>query len=155
MFLPFETEAWTKSQLGKYLTLKTLYSKESLPICSHQPYFTSKAKLNCFNCLKPIPPWAFEAQSLSQLIQAIFFLSLHWPHQKLLIRLVSSSNNELGILKQLIEYVGIVWATALIKISLPAFDRSFSFHPASFFWSVSLWFLWKCSSYSFQPAKAV
>ena len=33
----------------------------------------------------------------------------------------------------LMEYVGISWATDFIKISLPAFDIVFSFHPITFF----------------------
>ena len=70
---------------------------------------------------------AFGARSLSHLIRAIFLSSLHWPHQKFLIKLVISSHLEPGILKQLMVYVGIAYATGFIKISLPAFDSNFSF----------------------------
>ena len=35
-------------------------------------------------------------------------------------------------------YVGIAWATALIRISRPPINRIFSFHPGSFFSTLSL-----------------
>jgi hypothetical protein len=50
--------------------------------------------------------------------------------------LISSHNNFVKS-KQDIAYVGIACATALIKISLPAFDNSFSFHRWIFFHTLS------------------
>ena len=52
------------------------------------------------------------------------------PHQKLLIMEFNSIQSESRILKQLIVYVGMAWATALMRISLPAFDRNLPFYPA-------------------------
>ena len=68
----------------------------------------------------------------------IFLSSLHWLHQKFLIKLIISTHRELGILKQLLVYIGIACATTFIKISLPAFDSNFSFQPASFLDNFSL-----------------
>ena len=39
------------------------------------------------------------------------------------------SQMEDGSLNRLMEYVGIAWATVLIRTSLPAFEIVFSFHP--------------------------
>ena len=52
--------------------------------------------------------------------------------------LVISSQLESGNLKQLIVYVSIAWATTLIRISLLALDKSFSFQPTSLFANFSL-----------------
>jgi len=38
-----------------------------------------------------------------------------------------------GSWKTLIQYVGISWITVFIKISLPAWDKNFSFQPSTFF----------------------
>ena len=114
------------------MALKTLYNKESFPDWSRHPYFANMAKLNCFSYLNPIPPQAFGAQSFSQLIHAIFHSSLHCPHQKFLIILVISSQRESGILKQLIVYIGIAWATAFIRTSFTALNNRFSFQPTNF-----------------------
>ena len=63
------------------------------------PLLAKRAKLNCFNCLNPIPLWDLGVQSLSQLIQAILHSSFFCPHQKFRIKLVNSSHKEFGILK--------------------------------------------------------
>ena len=80
----------------------------------------------------------FGSHNFSQLNQAIFFSFAFCPHQKFLTMLVSSSHKASGNLKQLMVYVGIAWATALISTSLPALDSIFSFQPASFLRSFSL-----------------
>ena len=48
-----------------------------------------------------------------------------------------SSQRPFGSWKQLIEYVGIAWATALIKISFPPIERIFYFQPESLFPTLS------------------
>lgn len=50
------TLAWIKSHMGKYLVLKTLYINDSSLTCNLHPCLAKRAKLNCFNCLKSIPP---------------------------------------------------------------------------------------------------
>lgn len=67
-----------------------------------------------------------------------FFHPFVAPHQKFLMRLVISSQRVSRILKQLMEYVGIAWATTFIEISFLAFGNSLSFHPTSFFANFSL-----------------
>jgi len=52
--------------------------------------------------------------------------------------LINSSQSAFDNLKQLMVYVGITWATALINTSLPALENIFSFHPTNFLWSFSL-----------------
>ena len=46
--------------------------------------------------------------------------------------------------------MGIAWTTNLIKVSLPAFDISFSFHPISFFVIYS-WISLKVPTFDFPP----
>lgn len=139
----FPIEACTKSVWEKYLALKRWYINESY-IFLEPPSLLSKrgkvkwARLNWFNWWDPIPLPTLGSQSLSQLSQTIFLSSCFWPHQNLRIILVKSSQREFGSLKQLMVYVGIAWATTLINTSLPAFERSFSFHPANFLLRFSL-----------------
>lgn len=123
---------WTKSLLGKFLTLITQYTKEPRPDCSLHPCLANKVRFNCFSCLKSIPPQALGEHYFSQLIQPILRSSLHYPHQKFLIRLVILSQRDLGILKQLMVYVEMDCATTFIKTSFQALDSSFFFHPTSF-----------------------
>ena len=56
------------------------------------PCFASKAKLNSFNILRPMPPWDFRIHNFSQLIQAIFLSSPLCPHQKFRTILINSSH---------------------------------------------------------------
>ena len=90
------------------------------------------ARLNAWRFLKPIPPLSLDLHNFLQLTQSILDSWPRWPHQNLLIMLSISSHKPLGSWKQLIVYVGIAQATALIKISLPPIERIFSFHPDSF-----------------------
>ena len=80
---------------------------------------------------KPESPPIFGTQTLSQLIHAILFLPLDWPHQKAWTMLVISSQRLSGSLKTLIVYAGMACATALMRISLLACENTFSFHPNS------------------------
>ena len=88
--------------------------------------------------LKPNPPFPFSSQSFSHFTQCTFLLVPSYPHQNFLIGVSNSLINPLGSLKQLIVYVGMAWMTDLIKISLPAWERSFSFHPCNFLHTLSL-----------------
>ena len=50
------------------------------------------------------------------------------------------SQMEVGSLNRLKEYIGIAWATVLIRTSLPAFEIVFSFHP------ITLLVIFSCKS---------
>ena len=85
--------------------------------------------MNFLMFLKPILPSNLGLQSLSQFTRWILCLLSSPPHQNFLIMISSSLQREVGSRKQLITYMGIVCATAFIRISLPAYDSSFSPHP--------------------------
>ena len=108
-----------------------------MQVWSRHPCLASKAKLNAFRSLNPIPPHSFGVHIFSQLSQAILSTPLFCPHQNFRTIPASSSHSESSNLKQLMVYEGIAWATDFIKISFPAFDKSFSFHQESFFPSLS------------------
>ena len=74
---------------------------------------------------------------LFQLTKAILFSCCLCPHQNLLISPSISSQSPLGSWQQLMLYVGMAWATAFIRTSLPPMDKSFSFHLDSFFGTLS------------------
>ena len=106
--------------------------------CSLQPCFSRRARLKALKFLNPIPPFAFGVHNFSHFIQAILHSSFFCPHQKLLTILFSSAHKDFGRRKQLIVWVGIAWTTALIKTSLPAMDRNFSFQLDSLCATLSL-----------------
>ena len=127
---------------GKYLALSTLATKELGLVRILQACLTSMARLKAFKFLNPNPPFAFELHILFQLIQLNFASYCLWPHQKFFIILSMSSHRPWGSRKQLIVYVGIACATALMRISFPSIERSLPFQPASF-----------CPTLSFKIAK--
>ena len=86
--------------------------------------------LKAFKSLKPILPFSFVVHIFFHDIHAIFLSFSFCPHQKLLIIEFSSLQSEFGSLKQLIVYVGVTWATALMSTSRPALDNNLPFHPA-------------------------
>lgn len=115
--------------------------KECFWLCNNRhPCFSSRAKLKAFKSLNPIPPFALGLHNLSHVIHGIFLSSFFCPHQNRLIMAPSSLHNESGSLKQLMEYVGMAWATAFISVSLPALDSNFPFQPTILFptWSLIL-----------------
>ena len=85
--------------------------------------------LNAFKSLKPIPPSDLGVQRLSQDVHAIFLSLPFCPHQNWLIKEFNSQHKEFESLKQLIVYVVVTWATALIRISLPTVESNLPFHP--------------------------
>ena len=105
---------------------------------SLQPYFASMEMLKAWRFLKPIPPLNLDLHNFLQLTQAILDSWPRWPHQNLLIIPSISSHKPFGNWKQLMVYVGIAWATAFIRISLPPMERFFSFHPDNFLPTLSL-----------------
>ena len=131
-----------KEHNGKYLALNTRKNRNCWLSHSLQHCFDNRVVLNIWRFWNPIPPSSFAVQSLSHFNQWIFLLSVFCPHQYWAIRLFTSSHHVLGRRKQFIMYVGIACATAFIRISLPAFERNFSFHP----WR-------RCTILSFMPLK--
>uniref|UniRef100_A0A8R7U1G0 Uncharacterized protein n=1 Tax=Triticum urartu TaxID=4572 RepID=A0A8R7U1G0_TRIUA len=97
----------------------------------------SMARLKAWRSLNPKPPIFFVFVIFSQLAQCILFSLSTWLHQYLFIILLNSSHRVLVRSKQAMEYTGIACATALMRISFPPFDRSFSFHPWIFFHTLS------------------
>jgi hypothetical protein len=66
-------------------------------------------------------------------IYAIFRSCSRCPHQNFPFIAFISLMSAFGIWNTFIIYVGIAWITALSRISLPACDRNFSFHPLILF----------------------
>ena len=66
--------------------------------------------------------------SLLQLIHAIWESLALWPDQNLDIIELISLHNVLESWNMLIVYVGMTWTTVFNKISLPVYDRNFSFY---------------------------
>lgn len=98
-----------------------------------------------------MPLWNFDAQSFSQATQCISLLLTFFAHQNLAIKLSSSSQSESKNLKQLMAYVGMDWATALMMTSFPSWECSFSFQVWSF--CHNLFFLFKKALFFKQPMK--
>ena len=93
------------------------------------PCLAKSVKLKALRSLKPSIPSAFLWHIFSHEIQAIFRSFSFCPHQKFLTMEFSSLHKASGILKQLIVYVGVACAIALMSISLPAFESNLPFHP--------------------------
>ena len=93
--------------------------------------FCQHGQIKLLQLLEPQTPSSLWSTKFLLTDPCHFRSSLHYLHQKFLITLVISSQRELEILKQLIVYVGIAWATAFIRNSFPAVDNSFSFQPAN------------------------
>lgn len=66
------------------------------------------------------------------------------PPRALHNNLISSLHNVFGSLNTLIMYVGVACAMALMRISLPALDRSLPFHPVIF---LPTWFLMRLNAF--------
>ena len=98
------------------------------------------ARLKDWGFLNPMPLVSLDLQRFFQLTHAIFYSCSLYPHQNLLIMPSISSQSPLGRRKQLIVYVGMAWATAFLRISLPPIDNIFSFHPDIFFCNFLLHF---------------
>ena len=96
------------------------------------------ASITSLKRAEPIPHSNLGWQRVSHLTQWIFLWSPFWPHQNFLMRFSISLHRPKVSLKQLIRYVGIAQTTTLIKISLPAWDKSFSFQPWNFLHAFSL-----------------
>ena len=96
------------------------------------------ANITSLKRAEPIPHSDLGWQRVSHLTQWIFLWSSFWPHQNFLMRFSISLHRPKVSLKQLIRYVGIARTRTLIKISLPAWDKSFSFQPWNFLHAFSL-----------------
>ena len=124
--------AFRMSPVGKYLALRTLATRVLGFWRIRQSCLARKALLKSCKFLKPIPPLVFCLHMVFQLTQHILVSCCRWPHQKFLIILSISSHRLWGRRTHPMVYVGIAWATALMRISFPPMERSFLFHPASF-----------------------
>lgn len=121
---------------GKYLFLKTQTIRElGLEIILH-PYLTRRALLNISKSRKPNPPCCLGWQIFSHEIKWIFLSFSRWPHQNYETILLISLQSLVGNKKQ--DITGMVVVIALIKTFLHFWDKSFSFHPATLFWILSL-----------------
>ena len=96
------------------------------------------ASITSLKRVEPIPHSDLGWQRVSHLTRWIFLWSPFWPQQNFLMRFSISLHRPKVSLKQLIRYVGIARTTTLIKISLPAWDKSFSFQPWNFLHAFSL-----------------
>ena len=74
-----------------------------------------------------------------------------YPQKNCQIRASISWHKPLGNLKQDMVYIRSAWATALIKISLIAWDKSFPSHPWNFF--QTCYFMLSKLSFFFLPIK--
>lgn len=124
--------AFRISLVGKYLALRTLATRVLGFWRIRQSCFASIALLKACRFLKPRPPLAFCLHKVFQLTQHILFSYCRYPYQKFLIMLSISSHRLRGRRKYPIVYMGIVYATAFMRISFPPIDKSLPFHPASF-----------------------
>ena len=88
-----------------------------------------RVRLNRSKYLKPRPPWFFGKHNLFQLTQWILRTSPLYPNQNFRIKNSISFHKPFGSLKQFMVKVGMAWITTSIRISLLAYDSSFSFHP--------------------------
>lgn len=96
--------------------------KEEVSVVDEPP------NLNCSKSLIPKPPCVFGKHNFFHLIQWILRALSLYPHQNFWIKDSMSLQRHFGSLKQFIVKVGMAWITALIKISLPAWNDNFSFH---------------------------
>ena len=128
----------------KYFAFRTLWTRELVFCCILHPCLARRARLNALRSLNPMPPSSLGVHSFSHVTQAIFLSLSFCPHQKLPIIEFNSLQSESGNLKQLIVYVEVAWAIALIRISLPTHDRSFPFHPNIF---LSTWSLIRLNAF--------
>ena len=122
-----------------YLALQTLQNKDWVLQISLQACFASIARLKAFRSQNPIPHFFLWVHNLFQWIQCTVLSSWFRPHQYLANKKLILSQIDFGSLNNLIEYVGIACATILIRISRPALEINFSFHPITclviFSWS--------------------
>ena len=135
---------WWASQLSKilYFALKTLIQRQSFPKRIHQPSLERSAWLKSHNFLNPKPPSLCgeqrEGQDIGVQYEPAFDLGLH---QNLRTDASNWSQKPLGNRIADIEYVGMAWATDLIKVALPDQDRFLLFHPLSLLSNLSLTYL--------------
>lgn len=122
---------------GKYIFFSTLATKESSLVRILQPCFANSAKLKASSSRKPIPPFALGLHIELQALQHMLLLVPFLPHQNCLIMPSISSYKDLDNKKHCMAYVRIACNTDLVNISLPAWDRIFSFYPCSFFQTLS------------------
>ena len=116
-----------------YFALKTRLTKRCSLVSNRHNCLSSKALLKTPKSRNPIPPNHLGWQRESQLFQCIVLPLLFDPHQNRAINPWISWINPAENLYTPIKYVGIAWITDLSNTSLPALDRSFSFHPCPFF----------------------
>lgn len=117
-----------KEDLGKYFAFRILESRRSGLDVILQACLVRRAILKLSRSRNPIPPSIFVRQRRAHYIQGIHFECLD-PHQNLRMIFSASSRIVCGSLKHDIIYVGMACNTDLIRISLPAIERCFSFHP--------------------------
>ena len=96
------------------------------------PCLARSARLKVLRSLNPMPPTDLGLHIFSQETHANFLSLYFCPHQKLFTIEFNSLHRESGRLKQPIVYVGVAWATTLIRISQPALDSNLPFQFAIF-----------------------
>lgn len=133
----FDLGVSQKELAEKYFTFSTLAIKDEGFVRILHPCLANKARSKDFRSQNPNPPIFLGAQSLRQLTHLIPFDPSLFPHQNFVIMDVMSSHTHLGSLKQLIAYVWQALATAFIRTSFSALDKSLSFHPLTFFQTLS------------------
>ena len=116
---------------GKNISLKNRWNREFLSSSSLHTCFANIASLNFCNSLNPIPPRALGRQSVLHFDQCMFLWFPRWPHQNFRISYSMSLHNVTGSLKQLMAKVGMACTTTFNSTSLPAWERSCSFHPCN------------------------
>lgn len=97
-----------------------------------QACFPNIAVLKACRSLKPSPPSFLRSFNVSHLCQCRAEFLLELRHQKVAIFLSIALIMEIGILKIDIAYWGIVWTTALRRISFPALESKLSFQLSNF-----------------------
>ena len=132
---------WWASQLSRilYFSLKTLIQRQSFSDRIHQPSLGRRAWLKSQNFLNPKPP-SFcgqqrEDQDIRVQYEPAFDLGLH---QNLCTDASNWSQRPFGNKIADIEYVGMAWATDLIKVALLDQDIFLLFHPLSLLSNLSL-----------------
>ncbi|CAK9160578.1 unnamed protein product [Ilex paraguariensis] len=115
--------------MGKYFSFKTLKNIEFWFFNSHQNCLARSAKLKAVRFLNSNPPLFFGRQNLSHDIEWIFLPSLLLPHRKFATMLFNSEHNEIGSLNKDRTYEDKTCTTALMKVSILAFDDNFCFQP--------------------------
>ena len=122
--------------LGNYLALKVLATREWGLCWILQNCFANIAWFIKLNFLKPRPPVLLGWQILFQLIKCIFLTPWSWPHQKFLVIASIWLQILAGTRKQEKVYKGKEWSTEFIRVAWPACESSLAFHP----WSLDLSF---------------